>query len=452
MTRRAVVLLTLAAAALGQRRLRAQDSIPWPRGDRLLATVGASVDRLDSTRFRVSYAVSSGTGSEQSGESFVVRTPVPVTEVVAPTFWIGHSVVIADSSAVHWYPITIPHLLAPGGEQAGFSIVATGLPEIVSFRLQGYVKPPEVADEGIPVASAPSLWADAAAGSTVGIGPVPSDVTPASLLTRLSNLLGQACSLGWISDQGVCTTLGNAVDQAQQAVTQGNNAAALGQLQDFLTTVEGQHGAGLPVDDNAYGLLRTNAEFVLEHIPTGGTAAALFLAGSGGTANPPTLSLSAQAPSGTTAKYQDSPGINYNGGNPWAEVGTWTAAPAVVTGTLTALGEATVWLGLKNSDDQGTYFDVRVEVSRNGTLLASGEIRCVQGITRNQANAKDVSVAFGPVTAASFNGTTDVLSLRVLTRIGTTETGARCGGHANAVGLRLYFDATSRAAQVAATF
>jgi hypothetical protein len=54
--------------------------------------------------------------------------------------------------------------------------------------------------------------------------------------------------------------------------------------------------------------------------------------------------------------------------------------------------------------------------------------------------------------AAGFNGTTDVLSLKVLTRIGTTETGARCGGHANAVGLRLYFDAASRAAQVAATF
>lgn len=302
------------------------------------------------------------------------------------------------------------------------------------------------------MASAPSLWADAAAGFTVGIGPVPSDVTPGSLLTRLSGLLGQACSLGWITDPAACTSLDNAVDQALQAVTQGNNAAALGQLQDFLTTLEAQHGAGLPVDDNAYGLLKTNAEFVLGHIPNNGTPRALFLEGSGGTANPPTLSLAAEPPTGTTAEYQDSPGINYNGGNPWAEVGTWTAAPALVTGTLTALGEATVWLGLKNSDDQGTYFDVRVEVSRNGTLLASGEIRCVQGVTRNQAKAKDVSVAFGPVTAASFNGTTDVLSLRVLTRIGTTETGARCGGHANAVGLRLYFDATSRAAQVAATF
>ena len=128
------------------------------------------------------------------------------------------------------------------------------------------------------------------------------------------------------------------------------------------------------------------------------------------------------------------------------------AAPALVSGTLTALGESRVWFGLKNSDDQGTYFDVRAEVSKNGTLLASGETRCVQGITRNPANAKEVILTFGPVSAAAFNGTTDVLSLKVLTRIGTTATGARCGGHSNAVGLRLYFDAVSRAAQVTATF
>jgi hypothetical protein len=63
-----------------------------------------------------------------------------------------------------------------------------------------------------------------------------------------------------------------------------------------------------------------------------------------------------------------------------------------------------------------------------------------------------VTLALGPVAVAGFNGTTDVLSLKVLTRIGTTETGARCGGHANAVGLRLYFDAANRAAQLSATF
>jgi hypothetical protein len=45
-----------------------------------------------------------------------------------------------------------------------------------------------------------------------------------------------------------------------------------------------------------------------------------------------------------------------------------------------------------------------------------------------------------------------VVTFRVRTRIGTNATGGLCGGHSNAVGLRLYFDAVSRLAQVSATF
>jgi alpha-tubulin suppressor-like RCC1 family protein len=177
----------------------------------------------------------------------------------------------------------------------------------------------------------------------------------------------------------------------------------------------------------------------------------LFLHGTGATANPATLFLDAVAPTGATAKYKDSPSIRFSGGNPYTAVGTWTAAPAVVSGSVTALGPAHVWLGLKNSDDIGTRFDVRVEAYKNSTLVASGETPCIQGLTQNSNLAKDVAISFDPFPAADFNGTSDVFSLKVLTRIGTTASGALCGGHSSAVGLRLYFDATSRAANVAMT-
>ena len=60
---------------------------------------------------------------------------------------------------------------------------------------------------------------------------------------------------------------------------------------------------------------------------------------------------------------------------------------------------AHVWLGLKNSDDQGTRFDVRVLLRvKGGLLVAEGVTRCVTGITRNPASAKEVSVPFGAVT------------------------------------------------------
>ena len=123
----------------------------------------------------------------------------------------------------------------------------------------------------------------------------------------------------------------------------------------------------------------------------------------------------------------------------------------MTSGSLVSLSDLHVWLGLKNSDDQGTYFDLRVEAYKNSTLLASGQSLCITGITRNAANAKEVTLSFDPFTAATFNGTSDVLKLKVLTRVGTDASGGSCGGHNSAVGLRLYFDAVARNSRFVAT-
>jgi hypothetical protein len=94
-----------------------------------------------------------------------------------------------------------------------------------------------------------------------------------------------------------------------------------------------------------------------------------------------------------------------------------------------------VWLGLKNSDDQGTRFDLRAEIYRNGVLLTSGETYCIQNLTRNANQAKEVTTTFAAFNPATMNGASDTLSLKVLTtRIGTNGSGAFCGGHSNAVG------------------
>jgi len=100
-----------------------------------------------------------------------------------------------------------------------------------------------------------------------------------------------------------------------------------------------------------------------------------YLHGDGGTNNPPTLFLDQVAPEGSTAKFTDSTGINFAGGNAWKEVGTWTADPAETVGTVVSVTDVHVWLGLKNSDDVGTRFDLRVEVVRNGSdLIGAGEL------------------------------------------------------------------------------
>lgn len=177
-----------------------------------------------------------------------------------------------------------------------------------------------------------------------------------------------------------------------------------------------------------------------------------FLQGGGGTVNPPTLFLDSVGPSGSTPKSKDSAGIRFSGGNLWAQVGAWTVDPALARGTLSSLTNLRGWVGLKNSDDQDTRFDLRAEVYRNTSLVASGETYCIEGVTRNPDLAKEATILFSPFSPVAFNGTTDVLSLRILTRVGSDGSGNFCGGHSNAVGLRLYFDAVSRPSKFGATF
>ena len=95
----------------------------------------------------------------------------------------------------------------------------------------------------------------------------------------------------------------------------------------------------------------------------------------------------------------------------------------------------------------GTKFDLRAELFKNGVLVASGAARCLTGITSNPTLAKEVTVLFDPFPSVEFNGPTDTLSLKLLTRIGTNPDDTKCIGpgnsHNNAAGLRMYFDGVS---------
>jgi hypothetical protein len=184
------------------------------------------------------------------------------------------------------------------------------------------------------------------------------------------------------------------------------------------------------------------------------TVSTLYLHGSGATANPPTLSLDAVAPTASTDKYRDSTAVNFAGGNPWKDVGTWNAAPSAGSQSVIELGDVHAWLGLKNSDDQGTQFDLRAEIYVNDTLRASGTTRCITGLTRNASLAKEATVAFGSFPEFAL-AASDVLKLKVLTRIGTNPDDSKCSGpggsHNNAVGLRVYFDSVTRPARFGET-
>jgi prenyltransferase beta subunit len=116
-------------------------------------------------------------------------------------------------------------------------------------------------------------------------------------------------------------------------------------------------------------------------------------------------------------------------------------------------GPAQLWIGLKNSDDQGTQFDLRAELYVNGVLSAAGETLCITGVTRNPALAKEIAVPVNSAANVTYTAG-NILTVKLLTRIGTTATGLKCpgpgGSHSNAVGLRLYYDAPDRSSRISA--
>ena len=152
-----------------------------------------------------------------------------------------------------------------------------------------------------------------------------------------------------------------------------------------------------------------------------------------------------------TAIDIEGPGVDRNSG--FGILDAFNAVKAVAHRTVSGLSPARVWVGLKNSDDQGTQFDLRVEILKNGTPVASGLQRCITGLTRNPGLAKETNALFGLAGSIDYD-TGDVLALRVSTRIGTNPDDTKCGtagSHNSAVGLRLYYDASPRASHFDAT-
>lgn len=94
---------------------------------------------------------------------------------------------------------------------------------------------------------------------------------------------------------------------------------------------------------------------------------------------------------------------------------------------LTGLGPASIWIGLKNSDDVGIRFDLRAEVYRNGTqLIGSGELASVAGGSSgfNNANEHAITVAMEPG-VEFFSG--DTLGLKLLVRNACSGSGKNSG-------------------------
>lgn len=148
------------------------------------------------------------------------------------------------------------------------------------------------------------------------------------------------------------------------------------------------------------------------------------------------LLLTENAPTSTTAKFTDSPVLSRSNGNPWKKIGAWDGSIINPGCPVEEVGDLQVWVGLRNSDDQGTRFDLKAEFMVGDTVIAAGETVCITGVVRNPALAKEVVVSFGP---ADMEPPQDEVTLVLSARIGTG-----CPGHASATGLRVYYGSAAQ--------
>ena len=132
---------------------------------------------------------------------------------------------------------------------------------------------------------------------------------------------------------------------------------------------------------------------------------------------------------------------------------TWTATDeagnsasdvqrVTVVKAITDLGQADVWLGLKNSDDVGTNFDLLAEVLHNGTVVASGQVDGVSGGSSGFPNAhlRSVDLALGSAVVVASG---DTIGLRLSVRVAAT-------GHRSGTA-RLWFNDEAADSRVSAT-
>lgn len=86
-------------------------------------------------------------------------------------------------------------------------------------------------------------------------------------LTVVEADLRQVCGpLRWVRDGAVCGRLRSSLEQASTAFKRDGGRSGRERLRAFLAELEAQHGPEKPVNDNAYWLLKVNAEYLLAHM------------------------------------------------------------------------------------------------------------------------------------------------------------------------------------------
>ncbi len=225
------------------------------------------------------YTVVSTNKSIQDVWTFTILTDEVYSNVRQPNGWRNHKSVQPEMPkmvdwAASWGDLPegkvipnhsnidpSPFNIKPGNSLSRFSFESSSLPGVVTFYSEGFVQPPEVVGEPTEDALPPYEFGDDAFRGTT-IGPVAViNTSPNGLIDRLITLKDSMPSYGWITNQGIINGLNVKLNAAKASILKGNNKVAVNQLNAFINELDAQKGK--QVNENAWALLKANAEFII---------------------------------------------------------------------------------------------------------------------------------------------------------------------------------------------
>ena len=250
--------------------------------NKVTAQILVDVSSLADGSVAYTYEIRSSSASIQSIATFALQLDVSISSanVVSPSGWESLGCCVTDTrrtaktgiKAIEWGPTADDRFIRPGASSGGFKLTAKSLPAPKLFYVEGYTR--NDIPEGEPTEEETQVLIDlqdpfnnSFSGQTLGADPIPLVIDIASLIGRLISLKHQSVSLGWIfgpGSDGIVKSLDAKLDAAKAAVARGQNKAASNQLNAFINELNALRGKKL--NENAFFLLKVNAEFILSKL------------------------------------------------------------------------------------------------------------------------------------------------------------------------------------------
>ncbi len=227
-------------------------------------TVAVTVDSVAMVgdTSMISYVLANDFASQEQLAAFTVNARAVPLAVLSPTPADAWAVASSyrDRPVAQWVPLD---LIPQGGQTPALTYMAVGLAGIDTVWYRGHRLPSTFEDDTTTVTPPPNeppqdadpLVYYSVAVLGVALEPIPVGSTVATLTTRLDSLRGQTCTLNWISSASLCTTL------------HGYLTAQPANLTQFNADLATNHTSGGSVGDNAYWLLKANAEYIISISP-----------------------------------------------------------------------------------------------------------------------------------------------------------------------------------------